>query len=1120
MLIFFLVVAIFISGVLIQRPPVQHYLLEQLSKKIDYDIGVDRIEVNLVRGIGISAYGIKIKPWHGSERCAADKAIVTFNIRDLIRGRIIPSGIFLVRPEIVLPAKKGQFPLEKGKGSKENFLKALLAFPSVSIADGTIYMERPSLRLDDLYIEISRKDPASARLELDLHGTVIFKNGKAPVDLEGIITPGPDMNSGISAELTVKAGDVPLTWVNGPEFLSVDGGYGEISIDIKARSGESVDIKGDIHIDEPHFYLHKSERMKEFFFPYLSIDFVSLYSNSNGTFRITDFEIKGPEFLLNGNADLNLRDSSGPRLSLKVDAPFMPLEAFKKIFPTQLVARWIETELFPIIRGGVVRVDMFRLNGTLDQIKDLTLPDNTDVLLMKVSWKGFEVLKDAGGLPFEAVSGKMSIENGGLLISGVKGNFGRSTIADGALNIPSLFQEEARDYDVRIDGSFDLADIIRQGKIDLVPIEVYQRFQKFRSVSGRLEAHMQLHYNDNTMDYPRLLKGNFRFRDCSIIHDELPLPLSLTEGELGTDQDGQSRFHATGSLGNSRLSVKGSWTEFLKDINADIEGALDLNEIMGLFHKNGEKSNISFRNPVVCSLSLEGHDKTWSGRGKIDLGSVILSTSYFSMAPVKDIGKATFSAELVPGKKIFLKHFDYETPRSAFDFSGFWDMEDHCLKFKTVTHGDLLDDLGIKIKCIDMTDPGSVECSAEAIIPIERLEDTHVTGLIDGKRFSFGPYGDQLLVSDCDFKMKFSGKDISISLLRGRLGKNNFELHGDLNGWDGLKGCMVLNMDSLDISDLIASGIFSCHRKGGTSGHGRFVEHSDVQLELKVAKGSWEAIRFGPLEAEGFFRSGDFYIKSSLARLDHGLLKVTGHVKTGGESEIFLNSYLKMTDQPVKDIFLSLGFDEDYMNGHLTTESEIAVRGGDAASLVSGMNGGGKFTITNGKVRKSRLIFNILDFLSLQKILDKRPSDLIKEGFYFDSLEGNVSVENGICKLHNIIMKSPAFNAVAEGKVDMPGESLDFDLVAQPFGTIDSLVSKVPVVGYIITGKDKKFLVYSFKVKGPWSKPEVKYVPLKDVGNGTVGFLKRLFFTPGRIFKDMSNITREIVKKGVPGNGD
>jgi hypothetical protein len=110
--------------------------------------------------------------------------------------------------------------------------------------------------------------------------------------------------------------------------------------------------------------------------------------------------------------------------------------------------------------------------------------------------------------------------------------------------------------------------------------------------------------------------------------------------------------------------------------------------------------------------------------------------------------------------------------------------------------------------------------------------------------------------------------------------------------------------------------------------------------------------------------------------------------------------------------------------------------------------------------------------------------------------------------------------AIAEGEVDMPGESLDFDLVAQPFGTIDSLVSKVPVVGYIITGEDKKFLVYSFKVKGPWSKPEVKYVPLKDVGNGTVGFLKRLFFTPRRIFKDMSNITREIVKKGIPGNED
>ncbi|MDY6973697.1 MAG: hypothetical protein SV775_15445, partial [Thermodesulfobacteriota bacterium] len=77
-------------------------------------------------------------------------------------------------------------------------------------------------------------------------------------------------------------------------------------------------------------------------------------------------------------------------------------------------------------------------------------------------------------------------------------------------------------------------------------------------------------------------------------------------------------------------------------------------------------------------------------------------------------------------------------------------------------------------------------------------------------------------------------------------------------------------------------------------------------------------------------------------------------------------------------------------------------------------------------------------------------------------------------------------------------------------------VSNVPIVGYVLTGKEKSLLIYYFKVKGPLPEPEVQYVPLKNLGSNVVGVFKRLLFTPGRLFKDISKAAKDLAKKGVP----
>ncbi len=172
--------------------------------------------------------------------------------------------------------------------------------------------------------------------------------------------------------------------------------------------------------------------------------------------------------------------------------------------------------------------------------------------------------------------------------------------------------------------------------------------------------------------------------------------------------------------------------------------------------------------------------------------------------------------------------------------------------------------------------------------------------------------------------------------------------------------------------------------------------------------------------------------------------------------------------------------------------------------------------VEEGIVKKSRTIFQVLNFLSLQKIFKRKPPDLSKEGFYFESIGGHIVINKGVLKTENLTIKSPVFNAVAKGIGDLTKKQVDFHLGVQPLGTIDWIVSKIPIAGYILTGEGKSLLVYYFQVKGPWFEPEVQHVPLQNIGDNTIGFFKRLFLTPERLFKNLGDAIKEFDYGTVP----
>jgi len=544
-------------------------------------------------------------------------------------------------------------------------------------------------------------------------------------------------------------------------------------------------------------------------------------------------------------------------------------------------------------------------------------------------------------------------------------------------------------------------------------------------------------------------------------------------------------------------------------------GQADMNEIIGLLSP-GHQSPLKFSEPTACSLSLFKRKGLWLCKGEIDLEGVVMETPSLTIDPPGKNDRITFTAELYPKERVSFRNLECHLKKSTFKLSGSYSLKrKDFLNLKVSTKKLPLEDLGIRFKKTKGHVKGILSCQTEIDAFLRNPTRTSVTGEVEVKDLYLVLGGLSSPISDCDLKLGLSNKKLSIHFLKMKVGETLIHIKGDLRGWDGVKGELTVDAGYLNVSDFISDRSKSSPA-GKKSDIDRFTRQTDISIKLHVDQGRWETLKYGPLEAECAFQSGDFFIRRSKVQTDHGVITVNGHVKRGKKPEMSFSSYINITKQPVQEVLKVLGIHEDHLDGHLSMEAVLFTQGKETKDLISGLTGGANVLVEKGKIKKPHIILKILDFLSLQEVLKKRPADLSKEGFYFELIKGHIALDRGVLETDSLVMKSPVFNAAVKGKLDLTKESLDLDVGTQPLGTIDSIVSKIPTVGYILTGKEKSLVIFPFKVQGSLSKPDVHYVPLKNLESNMIGFLNRLFITPGRLFKEISKITKDLAEKGIP----
>jgi len=142
---------------------------------------------------------------------------------------------------------------------------------------------------------------------------------------------------------------------------------------------------------------------------------------------------------------------------------------------------------------------------------------------------------------------------------------------------------------------------------------------------------------------------------------------------------------------------------------------------------------------------------------------------------------------------------------------------------------------------------------------------------------------------------------------------------------------------------------------------------------------------------------------------------------------------------------------------------------------------------------KAPVMAKILSLISLTELISS------KDGIYFEDVEIPLKFVGDEIITDHAFLSGPSIGLRLRGKINPDKDNLNIEGQLIPAEGLNSLISKIPLLGDILTGSQSGLLVADFKVKGSLKDPKVSANPLSFVLPGLVKDFFGTMFNRGDI---------------------
>jgi uncharacterized protein YhdP len=234
-------------------------------------------------------------------------------------------------------------------------------------------------------------------------------------------------------------------------------------------------------------------------------------------------------------------------------------------------------------------------------------------------------------------------------------------------------------------------------------------------------------------------------------------------------------------------------------------------------------------------------------------------------------------------------------------------------------------------------------------------------------------------------------------------------------------------------------------------------------------------------------------------------LTAKGRIVTHGDLGDRYDLTFDIAKSDAEKLFEALDISRE-VTGSLTVGGNLTARGNTLLDAKKSALGNLRLGMQSGKFRKFSTLSKVFSILNVSQLLKFKLPDMASGGMPYSTIKGSIAVKDGMLSTQDIFISSNAINVSIIGTADIVKEELNLTIGAQPLQTVDKIVNRIPIVGWLLTGKDKNLLTAYFEAKGKWSDPQVNAIPVKSMGKGIFDIFIRAFQLPVKLFTDTGEV--------------
>ena len=258
--------------------------------------------------------------------------------------------------------------------------------------------------------------------------------------------------------------------------------------------------------------------------------------------------------------------------------------------------------------------------------------------------------------------------------------------------------------------------------------------------------------------------------------------------------------------------------------------------------------------------------------------------------------------------------------------------------------------------------------------------------------------------------------------------------------------------------------------------------------------------------------AGKFSLNDKMLQLtdlnvgDNPLVKSFGEYAIDEKGMSTFEGRVEAKDVKTENVFSLFGnvFEKSLSGDIKNFNARIKGKGKNAAEILKSMSGKISLDIRSGMMDQEKLKHGV------HKLFGSGPGPLpLKESTRssFKQLSGDFIPKDGNFKTENFIFETDNRRTSIVGTFDLKKNHMDTVVGVAPLAGLDRFLTKIPLVGKIITGGDEKSLLKTYyNVKGDFDDPEVNLIPFTSLGKKVMGIFQGILQAPGELLDVLPKI--------------